>query len=130
MSGMLTNGKAAQRTSYRQPEQSPSQREEKQAGENAGCVEAGDLLLDLSGLPFGDAGAERLLSRQEAAVFLTSNGNKIAPATLAKFATVGGGPTFEYWGRRPLYRAGNLLSWARSRCSGPRRSTSDPGTTA
>jgi len=71
---------------------------------------------------------QRRLDRQEAAQFLTSHGYRTAPATLAKLACVGGGPTFESFGRRPLYREVDLLAWAQSRSTGPRRSTSDPGT--
>ena len=71
---------------------------------------------------------ERLLDRKEAALFLTSRGFKTAPATLAKLACLGGGPVFESFGRRPLYREGDLLAWAEAKTTGPRRSTSDPGT--
>jgi hypothetical protein len=70
---------------------------------------------------------ERLLGRKEAAQFLTDQGYKTAPATLAKLACIGGGPMFESFGRRPLYREPDLLAWAQARTTGPRRSTSDPG---
>ena len=71
---------------------------------------------------------ERLLDRKEAAQFLTSHGYRTAPATLAKLACLGGGPVFESFGRRPLYRDVDLLAWAEAKTTGPRRSTSDPGT--
>ena len=71
---------------------------------------------------------DRLLDRKEAAEFLTSRGCKTAPATLAKLACLGGGPVFESFGRRPLYREIDLRAWAQARTTGPRRSTSDPGT--
>jgi len=71
---------------------------------------------------------ERRLDRKEAAAFLTSHGYRTAPATLAKLACVGGGPPFESFGRRPLYRETELLKWAQARSTEPRRSTSDPGT--
>lgn len=70
---------------------------------------------------------DRRLARREAARFLTDMGFKTAPATLAKLASTGGGPIFESFGRRPLYRASDLLRWAVDRTTGPRRSTSDPG---
>jgi len=70
---------------------------------------------------------ERKLGRKEAAQFLTDCGYRTAPATLAKLACIGGGPTFESFGRRPLYREPDLLAWAQARTTGPRRSTSDPG---
>lgn len=69
----------------------------------------------------------RRLSRRDAAEYLTNNGYQTAPSTLAKLASVGGGPIFESFGRKPLYKPDNLLAWAEARSSGPRRSTSDPG---
>jgi hypothetical protein len=72
-------------------------------------------------------GLDRLLPRREAARFLTEHGYKTAPATLAKLACLGGGPPFVSFGRRPLYRPADLVAWAQARCTGPRRSTSDPG---
>jgi hypothetical protein len=68
---------------------------------------------------------ERRLSRREAAEFLTARGYRVAVATLAKLASVGGGPIFESFGRKPLYKESELLAWVQSRSSGPRRSTSD-----
>jgi hypothetical protein len=44
------------------------------------------------------------LDRRQAAAFLTERGYRTAPATLAKLACIGGGPVFESFGRRPLYR--------------------------
>ena len=70
---------------------------------------------------------ERRFTRHEAAAFLTDYGYPVAPTTLAKYASIGGGPAFESFGRRPLYRPDDLLTWARERSTGPRRSTSDPG---
>ena len=67
------------------------------------------------------------LDRRQAAAFLTERGYRTAPATLAKLASIGGGPVFESFGRRPLYREGDLLAWAQARTTGPRQSTSDTG---
>jgi hypothetical protein len=67
------------------------------------------------------------LDRRQAAAFLTARGYRIAPATLAKLACIGGGPIFESFGRKPLYREVDLLAWAKAKTTGPRRSTSDPG---
>ena len=69
--------------------------------------------------------SERRLSRKETADFLTNLGYKTAPATLAKLASIGGGPVFESFGRKPLYTPADLLNWAQARSTGPRRSTSD-----
>ena len=69
---------------------------------------------------------ERRLSRAEAAAFLSERGYRVACATLNKYATVGGGPMFESFGRRPLYKPSTLLEWVASRTTRPRRSTSEP----
>jgi hypothetical protein len=68
---------------------------------------------------------DRRLSRREAAEFLSERGYRVAPTTLAKYATVGGGPIFEKFGRRPLYLPSDLLDWVSLRCSGRQRSTSE-----
>ncbi len=47
------------------------------------------------------------------------------PATLAKLATVGGGPRFEHAGRVPLYPEPELDRWARGLISPLKSSTSD-----
>jgi hypothetical protein len=73
---------------------------------------------------------EKKLGRKEAAQFLSERGYKTAPATLAKLACIGGGPVFQSFGRKPLYREADLLAWAQARTTGPRRSTSDPGARA
>lgn len=65
------------------------------------------------------------VGRKDAANFLTGRGYTISPATLAKLATVGGGPAYVKFGRRPLYTKHALLAWVRSRTSAPRRSTSE-----
>jgi len=70
---------------------------------------------------------QRRLDRKQAAAFLTERGYRTAPATLAKLACLGGGPTFESFGRRPLYREADLIAWAQARTTGQRRSTGDPG---
>jgi hypothetical protein len=70
---------------------------------------------------------EQRLDRQQAAAFLTARGYRTAPATLAKLASIGGGPIFESFGRKPLYREADLLAWAQAKTTGPRRSTNDPG---
>lgn len=70
---------------------------------------------------------ERRLDRKQAAQFLTALGYRTAHATLAKLACIGGGPTFQSFGRKPLYREADLVAWAEAKTTGPRRSTSDPG---
>ena len=48
--------------------------------------------------------------------------------TLAKLATLGGGPLIEYDGRIPLYTPPNLDKWAREQLSPPVRSTAELAT--
>jgi hypothetical protein len=52
----------------------------------------------------------------------------VAPATLAKYASVGGGPRFYKWHRTPLYPTAELEVWAEQQLGKLRRSTSDKGT--
>ena len=68
---------------------------------------------------------ERRLTRAEAAAYLSERGYRVAYATLNKYATVGGGPIFQSFGRRPLYRPTDLLAWVAEKSSAPRRSTSE-----
>lgn len=67
----------------------------------------------------------RLLTRQQAAEFLTANGFPTSKATLAKRACLGGGPTYQDYNGKSMYSPENLLKWAESRLSAPRQSTSD-----
>lgn len=60
--------------------------------------------------PFAD---KPRLRRWEAAQYLMrQHGIGIAPSTLAKYATVGGGPRFQKAGRIPLYPVDELNLWA------------------
>ena len=70
----------------------------------------------------------RRLRRTEASQYLKDEWGIIrAPATLAKLATIGGGPMFERANRIPLYSPEFLDEWARSILSPPMTSTSDSG---
>jgi hypothetical protein len=60
------------------------------------------------------------LRREEASEYLKSvHGIVRKISTLSKYASVGGGPKFEYVGRVPTYRPAELDAWARSLLSGP-----------
>jgi hypothetical protein len=65
-----------------------------------------------------------LLRRGELAKALSAAGFPTSPSTLATKASRGGGPPFRSYGRIPLYRWGDALSWAQSRMSAPRRASS------
>ncbi len=68
------------------------------------------------------------LRRVDAAEYLAEvHGFPIAIATLAKLASVGGGPRMEYAGRFPLYPKSELDAWAESKISKPVSSTSERG---
>jgi len=66
---------------------------------------------------------DALLSRALTAAALTEAGYPVSKATLASKATRGGGPPYRLFGRRPLYRWNDVLAWARSRCTEPRRTS-------
>ena len=68
---------------------------------------------------------DALLTRKDCAQALTASGFPVSFATLATKATRGGGPPYQLFGPRPLYRWGDALDWAQSRLSPPRRSTSE-----
>jgi hypothetical protein len=65
------------------------------------------------------------LTRNALAAALTAAGFPIKPATLATKASRGGGPKFQRFGSRPLYRWADALRWAESRLSSPIGSTSE-----
>lgn len=69
------------------------------------------------------------LRRWEASEYLELvHGITIAPATLAKYASLGGGPAFNKGlGRTPLYPKDELDRWATERLGKLMRSTSDTG---
>ena len=68
---------------------------------------------------------DSLLTRKRTAVALTESGFETSPATLATKATRGGGPPYQLYGRKPLYRWGSTLAWAQDRLSEPRCTTSE-----
>jgi hypothetical protein len=67
-----------------------------------------------------------LLTRGQAAQFLTDNGFPIVKGTLAVMASTGTpeGPPFRRWHRKALYDPADLLAWARSKLSPPSTTTS------
>ena len=65
------------------------------------------------------------LTRKRAAEALTEEGYPTREKTLATKASRGGGPPYEIWCGRSMYKWGPLLSWARDELSEPRRSTSE-----
>jgi hypothetical protein len=69
----------------------------------------------------GDA----LLTRDQTAAALAAAGFPVKSKTLATKATRGGGPPYQLFGPRVLYRWRDALEWAKARLSGPRRSTSE-----
>lgn len=66
------------------------------------------------------------LRRQEASVYLLSKwGITVAPTTLAKYATVGGGPGYQKLGATPLYRREDLDAWAQKKLGNVVHSSSE-----
>jgi hypothetical protein len=65
------------------------------------------------------------LRRKQAAEYLRSKFGHGAERTLAKLASLGGGPIYRKFGRIVVYEAADLDAWALGRLSKPLRSTSD-----
>jgi hypothetical protein len=55
------------------------------------------------------------LTRDAAAEALTKAGFPVRKATLATLATRGGGPRYQKFGTRPIYRWADLVTWANAR---------------
>src|SRR5215468_5004332 len=69
--------------------------------------------------------ADALLTRDQTAAALAAAGFPVKSKTLATKATRGGGPPYQLFGPRVLYRWGDALKWAQARLSTPRLSTSE-----
>src|SRR3954464_9852581 len=68
---------------------------------------------------------EARLIRSQAAENLNKAGFPTTAKTLATKASRGGGPPYCLFGRRPIYKWRDLLVWAHSQMSSPRRSSSE-----
>ncbi len=64
-------------------------------------------------------------SRREASERLKELGLPVAIATLAKYATTGGGPKYHKFGRLVRYKQDDLQEWALSKLSPPLSSSAD-----
>ena len=67
---------------------------------------------------------QRYLQPQEAVIFLSQLGLRLAQATLAKYRVTGEGPNFHKIGRQVVYTPAALIDWAEQRISPARTSTS------
>ena len=67
---------------------------------------------------------DALLRRRELAEALTRVGFPIRGATLATMASRGGGPPYRLFGRVPLYRWTDALTWAQARTTPAETTTS------
>lgn len=63
--------------------------------------------------------------RKAASQILREAGYPVATATLATWASRGGGPPYQLFGRVPLYRIGDLFQWAEARLSAPITSSAE-----
>ena len=68
---------------------------------------------------------ETFLPRSGAAGYLLSKGLRFSKNTLAKLASVGGGPEYRLFGGRAYYTETALDAWVNEKLSSPRRSTSE-----
>jgi hypothetical protein len=78
--------------------------------------------MDMTSIP---EDPDALLTRAKTADALTEAGFPIAEATLATKATRGGGPPYQLFGPRALYRWRYALEWAQASLTEPRLSTSE-----
>jgi hypothetical protein len=69
----------------------------------------------------------RMRRREASEYLLQVHGIRLAPTTMAKLATLGGGPKYLLDGRFPLYPQPELDSFAVARLGSLRASTSDLG---
>ena len=69
--------------------------------------------------------SETLLSREAAAQALTDAGYVTSSSTLATKATRGNGPGYRIFGKRAIYRWGDLVAWAEEQTAPLRHSTSE-----
>lgn len=76
-------------------------------------------------MPIKNSQRPRLRRKDVPAYLASVHGIDIAVSTLAKLATVGGGPTMQYTGRIPLYHIRDLDAWASKRLSRSVSSTSE-----
>jgi hypothetical protein len=74
----------------------------------------------------GPQPTDRLLSRKDAAIFLTELGLAISAQTLARLFSEGRGPSCMRIGRRAMYKESDLVAYYRSRASAPRQCSSEP----
>ena len=68
---------------------------------------------------------EEFLNREKSAEYVRGKGLRCTKATLAKLACVGGGPSFQKFGRDVVHTPANLDLWIAARLSAPKTSTSD-----
>jgi hypothetical protein len=69
----------------------------------------------------------RYLDQDQASEYLAAKGLRIAPRTLGKLRVTGGGPAYRKFGRKPIYDAPDLDTWADRKLGAPLRSTSEAG---
>ena len=69
----------------------------------------------------------RLRTTEASSYLIETHGLPVASATLNKLRVVGGGPTFQRFGRAILYHREALDAWALEKLSRTLQSTSDPG---
>jgi len=69
--------------------------------------------------------AKEFMLREEAAQHANERGLPLSKNTLAKFATVGGGPRFQKFGNRAVYTPTDMDAWIEQKLSGSRERASE-----
>ena len=70
---------------------------------------------------------DRFLSRDETAEALSAMGYPVRSRTLATMATRGGGPIYQHFGLRAVYRWGDAVAWAQKRLNRKAQNTQTTG---
>jgi hypothetical protein len=92
---------------------------------NSGETEISNMSFHEGAVDSAQCETVLFLRRIAAAKYIQDRyGLRCSKQTLAKLATIGGGPIFRSAGRTPLYAPKDLDEWALSRIGKPRTSTS------
>lgn len=70
----------------------------------------------------------KFFTKKQASNYMTAElGLPVAEKTLSKLITIGGGPEFQKFGTRVVYKQSSLDAWAESRLSQPHKNSSEQG---
>lgn len=69
---------------------------------------------------------QKFFTKKQASEYLTTTlGLPVAEKTLSKLISIGGGPEFQKFNKRVVYKQSSLDTWAESRLSQPHKNSSE-----